>query len=105
MKISFLLSVAWAIVLVVAVLIVWTVLSAAGVWGSINDSVRSTVGDTSSSFDITNYLGLPRLLGFTMIVAVVNVVLVTAIATLVAFLYNMATQLLGGVLITFTEER
>ena len=47
-------------------------------------------GEESANFDIENYLGTSRVIGFTMLVAVIDVVLLTAIATLGAFLYNMA---------------
>ena len=42
--------------------------------------------------------------GFTMIVAVVDVILITAIATLGAFLYNLAAALLGGLEVTLAED-
>ena len=47
---------------------------------------------------------MSRVLGFTMIVAVVDVVLVTVIATLGAFLYNLAAALLGGIEVVLAEE-
>jgi hypothetical protein len=43
-------------------------------------------------------------MGFTMVVAVVDVILITAIATLGAFLYNLSAQLLGGLEVTFAED-
>lgn len=105
MKTSFLLSIAFGIVTVVAVAIVWGVLGAAGVWESVNTSVQQIVGgDTGSSFDVEDYLGADRVLGFTMLVAVVDVVLITAIATLTAFLYNLAAALLGGLEVTLAED-
>jgi hypothetical protein len=107
MKVSFLLSIAFGIVTVVSVFMVWSVLGAAGVWSSINNTVSDTVssGSQGSSFDITNYLGMSRVLGFTMLVAVIDVVLITAIATLAAFLYNMAASLLGGIEVTLAEDQ
>ncbi len=106
MKTSFLLSVAFGVVTVVAVLMVWSVLGAAGVWESINQTVQDVVGgqDTASTFDVQDYLGTSRILGFTMLVAVIDVVLLTAIATLGAFLYNMAAALLGGIEVTLAED-
>lgn len=105
MKTSFLLSIAFGVVTVVSVLMVWSVLGAAGVWDSINQTVQDVVGgNDSSTFDIENYLGTSRVLGFTMLVAVIDVVLLTAIATLGAFLYNMAAALLGGVEVTLAED-
>ncbi|MGY2876954.1 hypothetical protein ACVW00_004144 [Marmoricola sp. URHA0025 HA25] len=105
MKTAFLLSVALGIVTVVAVGIVWGVLGAAGLWDSVNKIVQDSIGDSSGSpFEIQKYLGTSRVLGFTMIVAVADVVLITAIATLGAFLYNLAAGLLGGVEVTFAED-
>lgn len=105
MKTSFLLSVAFGIVTVVAVLMVWSVLSAAGVWDSINTAVQDIVGgQDASGFDVETYLGTSRVIGFTLVVAVVDVILITAIATLGAFLYNMAAALLGGIEVTLAED-
>lgn len=105
MKTSFLLSIALGIVIVVSVLMVWSVLSAADVWSSINQTVRDVVGgQDASTFDIEDYLGTRRVVGFTMIVAAVDVVLVTAICTLGAFLYNMSASLLGGIEVTLAED-
>ena len=106
MKTSFLLSVAFGVVTFVAIFMVWSVLGAAGVWDSINSAVASIVeGDSgNSTFDITDYVGMSRVLGFTLLVSVLDVVLLTAIATLTAFLYNLAAALLGGIEVTLAED-
>ncbi|WP_203337624.1 DUF3566 domain-containing protein [Nocardioides limicola] len=105
MKTAFLLSVAFAVVTVVSVFIVWSVLGAAGVWDSINAAVQDVIGgDEGANFDIESYVGMTRVLGFTMLVSVVDVILLTAIATLSAFLYNMAAALLGGIEVTLAED-
>ena len=106
MKVSFLLAIAFGIVTVVSVFMVWSVLSAAGVWSSINNTVSDTLssGNNTSTFNIEDYLGMSRVLGFTMLVSVIDVILITAIATLGAFLYNMAASLLGGIEVTLAED-
>jgi hypothetical protein len=105
MKTSFLLSIALGIVLVVAVAIIMGVLGAAGVWDSINSIVKQAVGgEGGQQFDIEQYVGTSRIVGFTMIVAVIDVILITAIATLGAFLYNLAAALLGGIEVTLAED-
>ncbi len=105
MKTAFLLSIAFGIVLVVAVGVVWSVLSAAGVWDSINKTVTDVLGgDSAQNFDVKNYVGTSRVLGFTMIVAALDVLLITAITTLAAFLYNLAAALLGGIDVTLAED-
>src|SRR4029450_3760171 len=81
MKTAFLLSIAFGVVTVVSVLMVWSVLGAAGVWGPINPTVQNLLGEESSTtFDIENYLGTSRVIGFTLLVSVIDVVLLTAIA-------------------------
>jgi Transmembrane domain of unknown function (DUF3566) len=101
MKTAFLLSIAFGIMCVVAVFIIWSVLTAANVFGSINESMTSLL---DNSFAIEDYIGMDRVLSFTMLVAVLNVVLLTAIATLGAFLYNLAASLLGGLEVTLAED-
>ena len=34
----------------------------------------------------------------------INVILMTALATIAAYLYNLAAQLLGGIEVTFAED-
>ena len=105
MKTAFLLSIALGVVTVVSVLMVWSVLGAAGVWDSINLTVQNILGgERAGDFDIENYLGTSRVLGFTMLVAVIDVVLLTAIGTVGAFLHNMAAALLGGIEVTLAED-
>lgn len=105
MKTAFLLSIAFAVVTVVSVAMVWQVLGAAGVWDSINSTIQEGIGgEDISSFRVEDYVGTTRVLGFTMLVAAIDVVLITAAATLTAFLYNMAAALLGGVEITLAED-
>jgi len=106
MRTTFLLSIVFGIATVVAVFMVWLMLAGAGVWTSINHSMKQTVGNTTTvPFDITNYIGLGRVVGFTMLAAVIDAILFTAIATLGAFLYNLSANLLGGIEATYAEER
>jgi Transmembrane domain of unknown function (DUF3566) len=105
MKTAFLLSVALGITLFVAVAVLWSVLDAAGVFTAVGDLVRDlTSSETNSGFQLENYTALSRVLGFTTLIAVVDVVLVTALATLGAFLYNLSASLLGGLEVTLAED-
>ena len=105
MQTSFVLSIALGIVQIVAVAIVWFVLGQAGVFDSINSMLQDVIGGEGKTFDITTYFGTSRVIGFTMLAAVLNVVLLTALSTLAAFLYNLAATLLGGVEVTWAEDR
>ncbi|WP_129664385.1 DUF3566 domain-containing protein [Phytoactinopolyspora endophytica] len=105
MKTAFLLSVALGIALFVAVAVLWSVLDAAGVFESISEIVTDfTESSTSEGIDVDQYVALSRVLGFTTLIGVVNVVLITALATLGAFLYNLSASLLGGLELTLAED-
>lgn len=103
-RLTFVVSVAMMIVAVVAVSIFWVVLNITGVWDQINDSVTSVLSDDSGSFDITDYLGFGRLVGLTLVLSAINVILMTALATIGAHLYNLAAELLGGLEVTFSDD-
>jgi len=103
-RLAFVVSVALMIVTTVAAAIFWLVLSITGVWGEINASVASLLSDDSASFDIRDYLGFTRMVGGTLVVSGINVILMTALATVGARLYNLAAALLGGVEATFTDD-
>ena len=105
MKMAFALSMALAIVTVVAVAVVWLVLSAAGVWDAINDSISAILDGDTNGFDVTNYVALDRIVGIALVISALNVVLITTLATLAALLYNLAASLLGGLEVTLAEDR
>jgi hypothetical protein len=106
MKTSFLFSIAAGIMLVVAVYSIWTVLSTSNLFESINEIVRSVVstpGDTTP-FRIQEYINTQKVMGVTALIACVDVVIFTALATLGSFLYNLAATMLGGLEITLAED-
>lgn len=105
MKLGFLLSIALGIVLVIAVVVLWSVLNGMGVFSSVNDLVNQIVStEGGKQFDVLRYAGLSRVVGVSTILALVNVVLITALATLGAFLYNLAASLVGGLHVTLAED-
>ena len=58
----------------------------------------------SNGFDLQSFLSLPNVLMFTSIIAVIDVVLATALATLGAFIYNLSAGFVGGVELTLAED-
>lgn len=104
-KISFLLSIAFGVMCVVAVFFVFSIMSASGLWTHVNEAVQGVLNQKpSDQFDITEYVNMSRVLGITMLVAAVDVVLITALATLGAFIYNLAAAMLGGLEVTLAED-
>lgn len=105
MKSAFVLSIAIGITLVVATATLWSVVDAAGVFEEVGGLVTElTESETSSGVVITDYVGFSRVVGLATVIAVVDVVLLTALATLFAFLYNLSASLLGGFEITLAED-
>jgi hypothetical protein len=104
-RLAFAISVAMMIVSVVAVLIFWLVLDAVGVWDQINDSFTTVLSDDSDSFNVTDYFGFGRVVGLTLVLSAVNVIVMTALATIAAHLYNLSARLMGGVEMTFAEDK
>ena len=106
MKTSFLFSIAAGIMLVVAVYVVWTVIGTSGLFDSLNDMVKSVVstpGDTTP-FRVQEYVNTQKVMGVTALLACVDVLIFTALATLGSFLYNLAATMLGGLEITLAED-
>ncbi|MGP4109654.1 DUF3566 domain-containing protein [Streptomyces sp. 4N509B] len=105
MKVSFLLSIALGICTVIAVGVLWMVMDAMGVFSTIGETIsEATETDQESGFDLEAFLSLPRVLMFTSVIAVIDVVLATALATLGAFLYNLSAGFVGGIEVTLAED-
>lgn len=106
MKTAFLFSIAAGIMLVVAVYVVWTVIGESSLFDSINEIVKSVVstpGDTTP-FLIQEYVNTQKVMGVTALLACVDVIIFTALATLASFLYNLAATMLGGLEVTLAED-
>ncbi len=104
MKFSFLMSlVAW-VVLFVAVAFLFFVLSSLGVFTSIQHTLSSVTSSSGSSgTNIGHYFSASRVLGYTMLLGAVNIVLITALSTVGAMIYNLVTHLGGGIEVTLRE--
>jgi len=105
MKLSFLLSVAVGIAGVVMIVALWLILSGMGVFTDMSRTV-DTILNTSNGvkFDLMDYIGLGRVVSLSIVIAVIDVILMTAISTLGAFLYNVCSSLVGGLQITLTDD-
>jgi hypothetical protein len=103
MKLGFLLSIAIGIMTVVSTAVLWFVLDGMHVFSSINKTVTEVVG-TESFINVLKYVEFGRVISLAVLIAVINVVLLTALATIGAFLYNIVAALVGGIHLTLTDE-
>jgi hypothetical protein len=106
MKFSFLMSLIGWVILFVAVAILYFVLQKLGVFHSIEHTFSLVTGTKSNptGTNLNNWFRASRVLGYTMLVGAINVVLITALATIGAVLYNLVTMLAGGVEVTLKES-
>jgi hypothetical protein len=104
-KASLLLSIAFGIMCVVAVFLIFSIMNASGLWDSVNNTIQGVLKQKpADQFDIKEYVGMSRIMGITMLISAIDVIIITALATLGAFIYNMAASLLGGVEVTLAED-
>jgi Transmembrane domain of unknown function (DUF3566) len=103
LKLSFLLSVALGIIYVIAVAILWKVVDGMGVFTDINNLVHD-VDTANADFNILDFVGFERILSLATVIAVADVLLLTVLSTLFAFLYNLGSALVGGIRVTLTDD-
>jgi hypothetical protein len=102
MKLSFVVSVVMLAVCVVAVAIVYGVLGKMGVWTQINTLVNE-VSPTTTSSTLHSPVSAGRVVGVAAVIGAINVVLLTALSTLGAAIYNLISDLVGGIEVTLTD--
>jgi transmembrane protein DUF3566 len=104
MKFSFVASVVAFIILFVAVAVLYMVLSALGVFTSLQHTVDTiTSSQNSAGTNISGWFSASRILGYTGMFGALNIVLITAMSTIGAVIYNLIATTIGGVEVTLRE--
>ena len=102
MKVGFLLSVAMGIATVIATIVVWLMLDGMHVFSSIEDFLNQI--SATKFVALLDYVKLPKVVSYATVFAVANVIIMTAISTLGALLYNVIASLVGGVRVSLMDE-
>ena len=104
MKFSFVASVVAFIILFVAVAVLYMVLSALGVFDSLQNTVSSiTSSQSSKGTNISHYFSASLILGYTAMLGALNIVLITAMSTVGSVIYNLIAKTIGGIEVTLRE--
>lgn len=106
MKTSFLFSIAFGIMFWFATYVVWSVVGASGLFDALNSILQVLLSNPNdqTQIRIEDFVNTNKVLGIAALIAVINVVLLTAIGTLTAFLYNLSANILGGLELTLAED-
>jgi hypothetical protein len=101
-KLSFLVAICGAVLLLVSTLFVWIVLNSIGVIQDVDALFADIIGEDGPS--LADIFSLGQVMFFASIVAVLNIVGGTAIGAISALLYNLSVRLTGGLLVGFTNN-
>ncbi|TBN58150.1 DUF3566 domain-containing protein [Glaciihabitans arcticus] len=101
-KLSFLVAVSLGVVLVVATILIYLVLQSTGVFDKVDALLIDIL--TEDGFSIAKNLSLGTVGFFSIIVAIVNIIVGTALGAITSLLYNLSVRLTGGLLVGFTNN-
>lgn len=102
LKVSLLLSVALFFVWMITVAFLYLVLGGMGVWAKLNSNVGDLLSNASGSS--AELVSSGTIFGGAFLIGLVNIVLMTALATIGAFVYNLITDLIGGIEVTLADR-
>lgn len=102
LKVSLLLSVALFFVWMITVAFLYLVLGGMGVWAKLNSNVGDLFNNASGSS--AELVSSGTIFGGAFLIGLVNIVLMTALATIGAFVYNLITDLIGGIEVTLADR-
>jgi hypothetical protein len=104
MKFSFVVSLVAFVILFVAVMVLYSVLSGLGVFDSLQRVVTSvTSSQNSAGVNAKAWFSESKVLGYTALLGSLNIVLITAMSTIGSVVYNLTSRLVGGVEVTLRE--
>ncbi|GAB2645901.1 DUF3566 domain-containing protein [Prescottella soli] len=99
LKVSLVISIALFFVWMVAVGLLYVVLDGMGVWDRLNNAFTEIISDSNSGGLVTS----GQVFGYSALIGLMNVVLFTALATIGSFIYNLCSDLVGGVQVTLAD--
>lgn len=102
LKVSLLLSVALFFVWMITVAFLYLVLGGMGVWAKLNSNVGDLLNNASGCS--AELVSSGTIFGGAFLIGLVNIVLMTALATIGAFVYNLITDLIGGIEVTLADR-
>ena len=86
---------------VVSFLLVYLVVQTTGLIGQADEFFKSF---SDGSLSLSQFVGLPQVMAFAAVVAILNLIVVTVLGAVIAGIYNLAVKVTGGLLVGFTSN-
>lgn len=99
---SFLVGVAQAIIVIVGTILLYLVFVQTGIFSRANSVVGQVLG--GNSFDIQSIMSFGQTVAFAIIVAILNLIVITVLGAIFAAIYNAAAKIAGGLKIGFVSQ-
>ncbi|ORI13099.1 hypothetical protein BJD99_08990 [Rhodococcus sp. 1163] len=100
LKISLVIAVSLFFVWMVAVGLLYAVLDGMGVWDRLNSAFTEIVNEDGGG----GLVSAGQVFGYAAVIGILNVVLFTALTTIGSFIYNLSSDLVGGVEVTLADR-
>ena len=71
-------------------------MSGTGIFTAANSAIGTVLSGSAATFNLLDYLGFGKVAPTSIVIAVVDLLLISAIAILIAILYNACSSLVGG---------
>jgi Transmembrane domain of unknown function (DUF3566) len=101
---SFLFSVGVGITGVALIIGLWVACPGWGFFKAVNTAIKDVLSSSAAKFNLMDYLGFAKVVSLSIVIAVIDVLLISVMATLIAVQYNVCSSLVGGLHVTLTDD-
>jgi hypothetical protein len=102
-KVGFFVAIAAGIAIVVGAWLIWSVLANSGVFSAVGGLLSSVLGE-ANAFNLEDEFSFDNVMGTAVTLALLNLVITTALAAIYALIFNLISKLVGGISLTFTNN-
>ena len=102
-KVGFFVAIAAGIAIIVGAWLIWSVLANSGVFSAVGGLLSSVLGE-ANAFNLEDEFSFDNVMSTAITLALLNLVITTALAAIYALIFNLISKLVGGISLTFTNN-